>query len=590
VKKRGSKKKRKRRTVSKTSSPKSSTRTISKYLGKQIAIIEEHASKGEIKAAAETAAKGLEEFPNSPEMLAVCGYVQEMAGNHADARQCHLAALKIDPDNIQALFHFVRFLIRQGRWAESIPYLDKLKELKPSNHWVYLALGTAHMHLNNLAMAKRLIEKSISLNDKDQRAWVNLGNTLRMMRDFNGAEKALKKAFFMRQDKDVLISLSSLYTDMGQYEQGIKYAEKVLSLKEDLSADTLKASAYPYMKTGLYDKAEQIYRLALAKNPSHAESAFGLASALLVQGRLKEGWPLYRARFNVMQQWLDGPWPVWNGENISGKTLYICAEQGAGDTIQFVRFVPILKKMGAKIIFSCQPPLGRLLSCLSDYAELLPQKEIDVRNVNADFQTALLELPYLLGIDEVSHIPSDCPYLSINSDIINRWKELTKKHRGSINVGLVWAGNPKHINDHNRSIKLSMLVPLCNIPGIRLFSLQIGAASSQLKDCSDLNVVDLTHEIKDFADTAGLIESLDLVVSVDTATAHLAGALGKPVIILIPFSPDWRWFLDREDSPWYPSAHLLRQPAPGDWEPVIEKLVEMVSNWGNYSDNFLQDS
>ena len=550
-------------------------------LDKIISKAERHAQAGNIQQAAQTAVEGLETFPDSPEMLAAAGYVYEMAGMIQEANEAHETALRIKPDSSYALQHFARFLIRQGRWKDSLMPLSALTKVEPENHWAYLALGTAHMYLKNLDLAKQLIEKSIAINPTDARAWVNLGNTLRCLRRFKEAEKALKKALGMKRSPDALIALSSLYTDWGDYQKGIMYAEQVLELQNSLSAETLKSAAYPYMKIGDFATAEVLYRKALAMDPSHADSGFGLAVALLVQGRLKEAWPLYRARFKIMQSWLEGPWPIWNGENIRGKKIYICAEQGAGDTINFVRFIPMLKQMGAEeVFFSLQPPLGRLMRCMSEYATLLPFEEINISSLDADFQTALLELPALLGINKPSDIPSKCPYLSIPEELRRKWRAKISQFSNDFRVGLVWAGNPNHADDHNRSIKLSMLAPLSTISGIRLFSLQVGEAAAQIKECSDiLDIIDLTHEITDFADTAALIENLDVVVSVDTATAHLAGALGRPVIILLPFSPDWRWFLGREDSPWYPTARLLRQPAPGQWTPVINRLVELLRDW-----------
>ena len=551
------------------------------HLRKLIAQAEQHAHQGDISSAAEMALKGLETFPDSPDMLATAGYVHEMAGRFSDARQCHEAALSINPESRHALFHFSKFLIRRGQWKESATYLETLLKLEPENHWVYLALGTACMYQKNLDRARELIEKSISLNGNDERAWVNLGNTLRFMRNFVEAERALKKALDMQVNQDVLVALSSLYTDMGDCHKGIYYAELALNLGQQLTAETLKSIAYPHMKAGRYDDAEKLYRRALEIDPAHADAGFGLAISLLLQGRLEEGWPLYRARFDVMQTWLEGHWPEWNGEDLTGKVLYVCAEQGLGDTLQFVRFIPVLKEMGINVVFSFQPVLARLLKCLEEHAVLLPHKVVDLQMINADFQTALLELPSRLGINEISQIPDTCPYLSVSDDIVQYWRSLTAGFEPDLKVGLVWAGNPNHVNDHNRSIRLSMLNRLGKIPGIRLFSLQIGSASSEIETCrNELDVVDLTDKIKDFADTAGLIENLDIVVSVDTATAHLAGALGKPVIILLPYSPDWRWFLERNDSPWYPTARLLRQPDPGNWEPVIEQLVEILLNWG----------
>ncbi len=537
-------------------------------------------SENRLHEAAVLATHGLETFPDQIDMILCAGDVQEKAGNIDDAIACYEAARNMEPESVRPISRMANMLIRQRRWHESIPFLERMLQAEPDNPTVLLSLGTAYLRLSRHERAVKLLEKARKLVPHDIAVLTNLGVTYRFLRRYKDAVETLRAGLEQNSRDGFLMSaLASVYTDMGEYKNAYYYAEKTLN-SSHLDAGILSGAAYPLVKIGYYNKAEELYRKALKFDPLHAGSRFGLGCILFLKGKFHEGWPFYQARFDIMQSWLNGPWPVWQGEELGGKRIFVRAEQGAGDTIQFCRYLHILYEMGAEVMFSFQPPLGRLLSCMNKYARIFPKEKINIDDIDANYQTALLDLPFLLGIKEISHITEDCPYLEVPTKCLGKWSQILSVYTGSLKVGLVWAGNPNHVDDHNRSIRLSMLAPLAAISGVQLFSLQIGEASSQLEECKGfLNLVDLTHEITDFADTAALIENLDVVVSVDTATAHLAGALGKPVIILLPFSPDWRWFLDREDSPWYPTARLLRQPAPGEWGPVIEKLVELLRDW-----------
>ncbi len=537
-------------------------------------------SENRLHEAAVLVTHGLETFPDQMDMILCAGVVQEKAGNIDDAIVCYETAMKVEPWSVEPISKMANLLIKQHRWHESIPFLEKMLQKEPNNPTVLLSLGTACLRISQYERAVKLLEKARQLAPYDIAILTNLGVTYRFLRRYEDAVETLEAGLQQNSRDGFLISaLASVYTDMGDYKNAYYYSQKILN-SSHLDAGILAGAAYPLVKLGYYDKAEELYRNALKFDSFHAGSRFGLGCILFLKGKFHEGWPFYQARFDIMQSWLNGPWPAWQGEDLRGKRLFVRAEQGAGDTIQFCRYIKVLHQMGVEVMFSFQPPLGRLLSCLNGYARLFPKKEINIDEIEADYQTALLDLPFLLGIKEISHITADGPYLEVSNKVLGKWREILSVYPESLKVGLVWAGNPNHVDDHNRSIKLSKLAPLSTIPGVRLYSLQIGEASSQLEKCRDtLEIVDLTQEITDFADTAAFIECLDVVVSVDTATAHLAGAIGKPVIILLPFSPDWRWFLDRDDSPWYPTARLLRQPAPGEWEPVIERLVEILGEW-----------
>jgi tetratricopeptide (TPR) repeat protein len=333
---------------------------------------------------------------------------------------------------------------------------------------------------------------------------------------------------------------------------------------------------------GNYRAAVQSYDRALALRPDASIVAWDRALALLAAGDLAQGFAAYDVRFDVastvggfdptLQSVRSIPLPLWNGEEIAGKTLYVYAEQGFGDTVQFCRFLPPVARRGARIVFDCQPELLRLLTGLAGVAELRAQ---GAAFPPADFHLPLLSLPLRLGVT-LGTIPTHAPYLRPPSPTPET--QISRPAGTQLAVGICWAGRPEHANDRNRSLAFEDLLAFCDLPGVTLYSLQKGPRARDIAAHGATALVhDLDPQITDFADTARLILQLDLVITADTAVAHLAGALGRPAIVLLPFTPDWRWLGGREDSPWYPSLRLVRQPAPRDWKTVIQRTRDLVT-------------
>jgi hypothetical protein len=258
------------------------------------------------------------------------------------------------------------------------------------------------------------------------------------------------------------------------------------------------------------------------------------------------------------------------GRRLNGERLFVHTEQGMGDIIQFVRYLPLVKARGGHVVFECEAGLVALMERAAGHDELIEKSfSADIPYVDHDFHISLASLPHVFATTE-STIPAAVPYLSAHPGRIATWRQRIDT-RG-LRVGLAWAGNPRHPNDANRSMALSHLRPLGAVEGVACYGLQVGDAASQSVP-PGLDLIFLGASFGDFADAAAAIANLDLVITVDTAIAHLAGALGQTVWTLLPFAPDWRWMLDRADSPWYPTMRLYRQPAPGDWESVVERVV-----------------
>ncbi len=265
----------------------------------------------------------------------------------------------------------------------------------------------------------------------------------------------------------------------------------------------------------------------------------------------------------------------WDGSSLEGRSLLLHAEQGFGDALQFIRYLPRVAQRGGRIILGCQPELQRLFQTIADGCQIVVRGQALPA---FDLYCPLLSLPRVFGTTLAS-IPNLIPYLRADAGEAGKWQQRLAEHCSMVKVGLAWAGSPAHKNDRNRSMKLARLAPLGRTPGVRFFSLQKGEAAAESKTPPGLELVDWTQELKDFADTAGLIENLDLVIAVDTAVAHLAGAMGKPVWTLLPSNSDWRWMLEREDSPWYPTMRLFRQTSWGDWDSVVARVAEALSLW-----------
>ena len=326
---------------------------------------------------------------------------------------------------------------------------------------------------------------------------------------------------------------------------------------------------------GRLDEAIATFERVLAVRPDDAEARFNSSFAYLLAGDYERGWREYEWRWEALRAKLPSEAsakPLWLGEqDVAGRTVIVYAEQGYGDAIQMARYVPLLAARGAEVVIGCAPALEALLRTVPGVRAVFSSKEPPLA---FDYHVPIMSLPRAFGTTMAS-IPSQVPYLHAAEPAVDAWRARLAALGNRRKVGLVWAGNPKHRRDRARSIPIERFAPLLAATQCSFLSLQKEAAGASLAalDPRGERVLDYTSELGAFADTAALICALDLVISADTAIAHLAGALGKPVWILLPFGPDWRWMRERSDSPWYPSARLFRQPASGDWSAVIQAVA-----------------
>ena len=322
------------------------------------------------------------------------------------------------------------------------------------------------------------------------------------------------------------------------------------------------------------ERATTHYQRALSINPDYAEAHLNLGLTWLLAGELEQGWREYEWRLRLADAAGQRPEldvPRWTGAPLKGKRVLLHTEQGLGDAIQFARHAPLVKARGGIVIVECQSVLARLLGTVPGVDQVMARGGPVPR---VDAQAPLMSLPAILGTT-LETVPHDVPYVAAAPGHEGRFDRSLARAEGRRKIGIVWAGNPAHKNDRHRSCPLRHFLALSELPDVALFSLQ--KEPPEHDPLCGPQVVDLTSLLDDFADTAAAIERLDLVISVDTAVAHLAGALGRPVWLVLPFAPDWRWLLDREDSPWYPSMRLFRQQRPGDWEGVFQRLAKVLA-------------
>jgi len=356
--------------------------------------------------------------------------------------------------------------------------------------------------------------------------------------------------------------------------------QRALAVKPDYAFALVNCgTALNYL--GRDDEALASFDRALALEPELAEAHWNKGLLCLTRGDFAHGWDGFEWRWRRDSELKprDFAQPQWRGEDLAGKTILLHAEQGFGDSIQFVRYLPMVQAKGSRVVLELPDSLVPLTGDLARDATLVsPGAELP----GFDVHCPLMSLPLAFGTT-LDSIPARVPYLRVPAERLDTWRARLPR-TDTPRVGLVWSGKPSHKNDHNRSIALKRLAPLLKVPGICFVSLQREYREADLAILAQFpQVASLDEKLHDFADTAGIIEQLDLVIAVDTAVAHLAGALGKPLWLLISHIQDWRWLTGRSDSPWYPSARLFRQPRIGDWDSVIERVAAELTNFATGS-------
>jgi tetratricopeptide (TPR) repeat protein len=477
---------------------------------------------------------------------------QQKQGDLESAEAGYRNLLSSVADHHPALSALALIYLKTQRYSAAVHTLRKALELNPVDHLGLNNLGNAFHCLGQIESALSAYAGAIACRPDYPNAYHNLGNVFLDLNDINAVVNCYAKALEINP------------TDAGaQWEMGKLYLKKL---------DTSNARKH----------FEQCVALA----PQFVPARISLATTALLQGDFSVGWDQYRWRFKD-ESLASTTYPAkfdlsrWQGKPFKNKHMIIHCEQGFGDTIQFARFIPRVKALGGMVTFQVQDSLMPLFRHFPGIDVLQRLPEIQPATLDADLYCPLMDVPFWLEVSAET-IAADTPYITADPEKADRWRRRIDPDRFA--VGIVWAGNPDHANDHHRSCPLGQLLELERIDGIHLYSLQkqVGESDGRLLAAQPHTTL-LGSDLNDFGDTAAVIENLDLVISVDTAVAHLAGAMGKPVWLILPYAPDWRWMLWRTDTPWYPSMQLFRQPNKNRWKPVIQSVIKYLKDHINES-------
>jgi tetratricopeptide (TPR) repeat protein len=497
-------------------------------------------SSGKLKEAAELYKKLNSHYPNNSRVLTNLGTIELKMGNLEEGVKLLGKSLKVDPNQPNALSNRGIALHDLNRFEEAIASYNRAIALKSNFADAYNNRGNSLHNLHRLDEALASIDRAIELQPDRAEAHNNRGNVLRDLNRLDEALASIDRAIALKPGyAEAYCNRGNVLQDLNRLDEALASFDSAISLK-----------------------------------PDYAEAYWNKSLLKILIGDYEEGWKLYEWRWKRIENrtFKRLPQPLWLGEqSIANKSILIRQEQGLGDVIQFCRYTPMVEALGAQVIMEVSTPLVSLISTLKGNFTIIEKgKPLP----DFDLQCPIMSLP-LAFRTAVSAIPSEIPYLYADGNKQEIWR---KRLGGKTipRVGLAWSGSIIHKKDFNRSIPLKFFEPLFKLP-IEFHSLQKEVRKDDAVVLSNYKQIKLhQNRINDFSDTAALVQEMDLVISVDTAVAHLSGALGKNVWILLPYIPDFRWMLHRSDSPWYPTATLFRQPKIGDWTSAISEVAEKL--------------
>jgi tetratricopeptide (TPR) repeat protein/ADP-heptose:LPS heptosyltransferase len=505
-----------------------------------------------------------------PFYLTSLGTCLSRQGRHEEALQAFDKVVQLKPDDANLWCDLGNALVALGRTAEAILSFQHALELNPQ-HWdaanqcaiLLHGLGRVDESLSYLEVCDTLQPNHVLTLQRRAACLTNL-------KRFEEALALCHRSHALApDDAGICNNLGTVLRSLGHDEDALPWFDQALALHPNYG-DALHNKAAALAKLHRFSDAFAIYERLKIEDPNDSLAELGIAHLHLLNGNFAAGWAGREARWKMVRNYPKFAQPMWLGqESLDGKTIVIVADEGLGDTIQFVRYVPILAERGARVILVVQDPLCPLLSNLPDISQCLPMSEIHLPPF--DFHCPIMSLPLAFGT-RLETIPASTPYLPApDDDRVQAWEPRLGAH-DRLRVGLCWAGNPRQPDDHNRSIALRIFSSLLDADAT-FISVQKETNAEDRAALQEMpGIVDLTDQLTDFAETAALLACLDLVITVETSVAHLAGALGRKTWTLLCYTPDHRWLLDRDESPWYPTMQLFRQTRPGDWQGVFERV------------------
>lgn len=498
-------------------------------------------------------------------------------GHVARAQTAYEGILTAHPRHAGSLHHLGLISARASDYQRAIELLGKAAKADPHNACVHYDRARALYLAGQFESSLTCYNRAIAIRPGYAEAHLGRGNALRALGNLEAALASHDEAIALRRDyAEAHSNRGVVLRELNRLDSALESFARALAIRED-AAETHFNRGIVLSELGELDAAVRSYDRAIALKPDAAETYCHRAMALLIQGRLEAGWRDYEWRWknrgwSTFRDRRALPAPLWLGEQgLAGKTILLFGEQGLGDTLQFCRYAELVAQLGADVILEVQRPLVSLLAGLGNARVIARGAALP----HFDYQCPLLSMP-LAFRTRLETIPSRGRYLRADADNVARWRvRLGKKTRPFI--GLVWSGSATHRSDRNRSVQLAELLRYLP-PGPQYVSLQKEVRANDSDALrSNPAILDVADQLNDFGDTAALCDCLDLVISVDTGVAHLSAALGKTTWIMLPFAPDWRWLLNRSDSPWYATATLFRQARPGDWSTVFEQVAACLA-------------
>ena len=542
-------------------------RSAPKMLGAQVSLGNIAMAMGDCKLGIKHLKTAIRSSPNHAPAHNALGNAHFLLGQNDLAKTSFARSIRLDPTSPDALYNLGNVYLSEKDYAPAIDnYKRSIALLEPQAD-VYSNMGIAYSESNQPEAATVSLLRAIELNPFHADAHFNLGRVLAKRKQHRKAIERFEKAIELRPDyAKAFHSLGSSRQHLGELEAALEAYRKALSFEPGY-ADVLSNLASVLVLQGSHEGIRCLEQF-VEDNPASVEAHWNLSTALLMHGDYIRGWREYEWRW----QWekFTSPrrgfeQPQWQGEQLAGKTILLHAEQGFGDTLQFVRYAPLVAQRGGRVVLEVQPALKRLLQRLPGIAECIAK---DDPLPEFHYHCPLMSLPFVFGTT-IETIP---PFSPDSLGVTTCEPSMPDANEECLRVGLVWAGNPEHQLDALRSMSLADFLPLTKVDAVRFVSLQKGPASQQTGDWP-FHLPAPCSAVRDFADTAVIIASLDLVITVDTSMAHLAGAMGKPVWILNSHIPDWRWGLHSETTPWYPSARLFRRSSSGSWGDLTEHVA-----------------
>ena len=529
-----------------------------------------------------TKALSLHKDPHALVKLGNIYYAQKDTGQ---AIHHYEQAVQLEHEDAHMHFNLGLCYQQQDAWQRAAEQFKRTIALDPTHLNAHLYAGSAYEKLQQHDAAIEALKKASELDPHSFDAWHQLGNLYRHVERLEDAVMPYRKAAEQQPNNlHVMMDLANTLNMLNQNEESLKLYQQILA-KNPNAISALYNFGFTLKKMDKLERALDVYEQVLAKKPDYAPVHFSLASIYLALGNLEKGWEEYEwrwkahneneKRFNI---------PVWQGEDLIGRTLLVYAEQGLGDTLQFVRYLKVLKEKSKhiRIVLETQSPLAALLK-LQPYIDQVISRRDQLPHCH--YQIPLMSLPHILKT-RLETIPADIPYLTPDKDRVAFWKEKLSQDT-NFKIGICWQGNARYSTQAlrravaSKSLPLQAFKPLAEIPGVSIYSLQQVDGTEQVASCDFKDKLMLFDETFDktygsFMDSAAVMQQLDLVVSVDTGVCHLAAAMGVPTWILLPFPADWRWLRNRTDSPWYSSVRLFRQQQLGDWNSSIQDIVAAI--------------